>query len=72
MASHLFSLAAAYDRGFETRIMPGYGLRIFHKEILVATTVRIHRGFFRLKTTTDFYAMAAQVPNSTPELDFDI
>src|SRR5579859_3802466 len=30
MSSNLFSLVVAYDRGFETRITPGYGLRIFH------------------------------------------
>jgi transposase InsO family protein len=72
MTSNLFSLMAAYDRGFETRITPGYGLRIFHGETLVATTVRVRGGLFRLKTTTDSYAMAAQVPETTPELDIDI
>jgi len=53
MSSNLFSLMAAYDRGYETRITPGHGLRIFHKETLVATTVRVQGGLFRLKTTTD-------------------
>jgi hypothetical protein len=72
MTSNLFSLAAAYDRGFETRMTPGYGLRIFHRETLVATTVRVAGGLFRLRTTTDLYAMAAQVPERTPNLDIDI
>src|SRR5579859_5625266 len=65
MNSNLFSLAAVYDRGFETRITPGYGLRIFHGETLVATTVRVHGGLFRLRTTNDSYAMAAQVSEKT-------
>ena len=73
MTSNLFSLTATYDRGFETRITPGYGLRIFHRETLVATTVRVHGGLFRLRTTTDSYAMVArQAPETTPELDINI
>src|SRR5271168_2070078 len=56
MHSNLFSLAAAYDRGYETRITPGYGLRIFHREALVATSVRMTGGLFRLKTPTDAFA----------------
>ena len=64
---------AAYDRGYETRITPGYGLRIFHGEILVAAIVRDEGGLFRLKTTIDSYAMAAQVSEkTTPELDVNI
>ena len=73
MTSNLFSLAATYDRGFETRITPGYGLRIFHRETLVATTVRVHGGLFRLRTTTDSYTIVArQAPETTPELDINI
>src|SRR5579859_4866341 len=30
MSSNLFSLAAAYDNGYETRMTPGYGVRVFH------------------------------------------
>ena len=73
MGSNLFSLMAAYDKGYETRITPGHGLRIFHREILVATTIRVAGGLFRLKTTTDSYAMAAsQNPASTSAFDIDI
>lgn len=73
MSSNLFSLMAAYDRGYETRITPGCGLRIFHGDAIVATTVRVQGGLFRLKTTTDSYAMAAQVSETTtPELDVDV
>jgi hypothetical protein len=73
MSSNLFSLMAAYDRGYETRITPGYGLRIFHGETLVAAAVRDKGGLFRLKTTTDSHAMVAtQVPETTPELDINI
>src|SRR5437667_2486088 len=32
MSSNLFSLMAAYDRGYETRMTPGHGLRVFHGE----------------------------------------
>src|SRR5579859_6948889 len=72
MNSNLFSLAAAYDRGYETRMTPGYGVRIFHGEELVATTIRAAGGLFRLKTPTDAFAYAAQVTSVTPELDIDI
>ena len=73
MSSNLFSLAAAYDRGYETRMTPGYGVRIFHGETLVAAAVRDQGGLFRLKTTTDSHAMVAtQVPEKTPELDINI
>jgi len=73
MKSNLFSLMAAYDRGYETRITPGHGLRIFHGDAIVATTVRVQGGLFRLKTTTDSYAMAAQVSETTiPELDVNV
>src|SRR5579859_607257 len=53
MSSNLFSLAAAYDKGFETRITLGYGLRIFYRDTLVANSVRIAAGLFRLRTLTD-------------------
>ena len=43
MSSNLFSLMAAYDKGYETRMTPGYGLRIFHGETLVAAAVRDQR-----------------------------
>src|SRR5947207_12484905 len=70
MSSNLFSLMAAYDKGYETRITPGYGLRIFHGETLVATAVRDQGGLFRLKMITDSHAMmATQVSEKTPELD---
>ena len=74
MSSNLFSLMAVYDRGYETRITPGYGLRIYHQETIVAMTVRFREGLFRLKTTTDSYAMvaAAQASEKTPELDINI
>src|SRR5271156_5810606 len=62
MSSNLFSLMAAYDKGCETRITPGYGLRIFHGETVIATTVRVQEGLFRLKTPFDSaFALAAQV-----------
>src|SRR5947207_10519915 len=69
MSSNLFSLMAAYDRGYETRITPRYGLRIFHRETFVATTVRVQGGLFRLKTTIDLYDMVANKVPETPELD---
>ena len=73
MSSNLFSLMAAYDRGYETRMTPGHGLRIFHGETLIATAVRDQGGLFRLKTTVDSYAMTAtQVPETTRELDINI
>ena len=59
MSSNLFSLMAAYDRGYETRMTPGYGLRIFHGETLVAVAVRDQGGLFRLKTIIDSQAMMA-------------
>ena len=71
MHSNLFSLAAAYDRGFETRITPGYGLRIFHEETIVANSVRVTGGLFRLKTPTDAFAYAAQVTETTREIDIN-
>src|SRR5579859_7696003 len=71
MSSNLFSLAAAYDRGYETRMTPGYGVRVFHGEEVVATTIRAAGGLFRLRTPNDSYAMTAQVTNP-PELPIDI
>src|SRR5271169_6027012 len=72
MSTNLFSLMAAYDKGYETRITPGHGLRVFHGEELVATTIRATGGLFRLKTPTDAFAYAAQVSETTPELDVNI
>src|SRR5579859_1545039 len=71
MSSNLFSLAAAYDKGYETRMTPGYGVRVFHGEEVVATTIRAAGGLFRLRTPNDSYAMTAQVTNP-PELPIDI
>ena len=72
MGSNLFSLAAAYDRGFETRTTPGYGLRIFHNDTLIANSVRVAGGLFRLKTPIDSaFALAAQVTEAR-ELDMNI
>src|SRR5271169_4863052 len=50
MSSNLFSLMAAYDRGYETRITPGFGLNIFYDDVLIAKTVRNQGGLFRLRT----------------------
>src|SRR5579859_7294256 len=72
MSSNLFSLMAAYDRGYETRITPAYGLRIFHEDVLITNSVRVAGGLFRLKTPTDAFAYAAQVTESTRELDINI
>ena len=73
MSSNLFSLAAVYDKGFETRITPGYGLRIFHGNTLVANSVRVSGGLFRLKTPSDSaIALAAQVTEPVRELDINI
>jgi len=38
MSSNLFSLMAVYDLEYETRIIPGHGLRILHNDVLVAQT----------------------------------
>src|SRR5271169_5018655 len=74
MSSNLFSLMAAYDLGYETRITPGLGLNIFREDILIAKTVRNQGGLFRLLTeVTDIHAMAAQIPETiTPEIDVNI
>ena len=73
MSSNLFSLAAVYDKGFETRITPGYGLRIFHEDTLVAQSLRVAGGLFQLKTPHDSaVALAAQVREPVRELDVKI
>src|SRR5271155_4114551 len=73
MSFNLFSLAAVYDKGFETRITPGYGLRIFHGNTLVANSVRVSGGLFRLKTPSDAAtALAAQVTEPVRDLDVTI
>src|SRR5579859_3429582 len=72
MSTNLFSLMTIYDKGYENRMTPGYGVRIFHREELVATTTRAAGGLFRLKTPTDAFAYTAQVTSVTPELDIDI
>ena len=70
MSSNLFSLNAAYDKGFETRMTPGYGVRIFHKDVLVANTIRVAGGLFRLKTPADTFAYAAV--QTVRDVDIDI
>ena len=73
MSTNLFSLMATYDKDYETRITPGYGLRIFHGETLIIIAIRDEGGLFRLKTTTDSYAMTTQVSEeTTPEIDINI
>jgi len=72
MASNLFSLMAAYDLGYETRITPGHGLRIFQEDTMVAQTTRDQGGLFRLKTTIDSFAMTAQISDTVSELSVDI
>jgi ribosomal protein L12E/L44/L45/RPP1/RPP2 len=74
MGSNLFSLMRAYDLGYETRITPGYGVRIFNKDgKVIAKSTRDPGGLFRLKTpSANQYAMTAQASESTPELDVNI
>src|SRR5216117_1709946 len=72
MSSNLFSLMAAYDRGYETRMTPGYGLRIFHGETLIATATRDQGGLFRLMTTKTYAKVAKVTETATPELDINI
>jgi len=72
MISNLFSLMAAYDKGYETRIALGCGLRVFHRETIIAHSVRVTGGLFRLKTPTDAFAYVAQVSETTPELDVNV
>ena len=72
MSSNLFSLTAAYDKGYETRITPGYGLRIFHGETLVAAAIRDQEGLFRLKTIIDSHAMITNKIPETSKLDINI
>ena len=65
MTANLFSLMAAYDLGYETRIMPGYSLRIFHKDVLVLKATRDQGGLFRLMTVaSNTQAKAAQIGES--------
>ena len=78
MGTNLFSLMAAYDRGYETRITPGHGLRVFYGKEQVLQATWDSTGLFRFRTTTS-YAMTAQVPERTMEvtertkdLDLDI
>src|SRR5579859_4053532 len=72
MSMNLFSLMAIYDKGYETRMTPGYGVRVFHGEELVATMTRTAGGLFRLRTPTDSFRYAAQVLEKTSELDINI
>ena len=72
MKSNLFSFMMIYDRGYETRMTSGYGVRIFYGETLVAETIRDQGGLFRLKTIIDSHAMMTTIPEKTPELDINI
>ena len=73
MSTNLFSLMTTYDKNYETRITLEYGLRIFHKETLIAVAIRDEGGFFHLKTTIDSYAMTTQISEEiTPEIDINI
>ena len=72
MTANLFSLMAAYDLGYETRITPGYGLRIFHENALVLKATRDQGGLFQLMTAPNAQAKAAQIREPNPELDVNI
>src|SRR5213075_2668115 len=77
MHSNLFSLGAAYDLGYETRITPGKGLRVFHKETVVIQTIREESGLFRIiMAPQTAHAKAAQIDakkvDTVPELDMEI
>jgi len=58
MDSNQFSLNVAYDKGFETLMTPDYGVRIFRNDVLVANTVQVAGGMFRLKTPHNANALA--------------
>jgi len=72
MSSNLFSLMAAYDLGYETRITPGHGLRIFYNGALVAQTTREQGGLFRLNTIPSSQAFAARTSGFSPNLTANI
>jgi|SRR5579859_189277 len=60
MSSNLFSLMAAYDLGYETRITPGHGLRILHNNVLVAQTNSRARGIVQ----TQYYFIISGISGS--------
>src|SRR5256714_1885184 len=77
MHSNLFSLGAAYDLGYETRITPGKGLRVFHKDTVVIQTIREESGLFQIiMAPQTAHAKAAQIDakkvDTVPELDMEI
>ena len=73
MSSNLFSLMMIYNKSYETRITPGYDLRIFHEETLITAMIRDQGELFHLKMIIDSHAMiATQVPEKTLELDINI
>jgi transposase InsO family protein len=77
MYSNLFSLGVAYDLGYETRITPGKGLRVFHEDTVVLQTIREGSGLFRLAMASQTaYAKAAKTNaepvRGVPELDMEI
>ena len=72
MSANLFSLMAAYDLGYETRMTPGHGLRIFHKDALVLKATRDQGGLFQLMTVPNAQARAAQIGEPNSELDVNI
>src|SRR5213075_1162426 len=77
MHSNLFSLGTAYDLGYETRITPGKGLRVFHKDTVVIQTIREESGLFRIiMAPQTAHAKAAQIDakkvDTVPELDMEI
>src|SRR5579859_7934417 len=72
MTANLFSLMAAYDLGYETRITPGYGLRIFHENALVLKATWDQGGLFQLMTAPNAQAKAAQIREPNPELNVNI
>src|SRR5213075_1146341 len=77
MHSNLFYLGTAYDLGYETRITPGKGLRVFHKDTVVIQTIREESGLFRIiMAPQTAHAKAAQIDakkvDTVPELDMEI
>src|SRR5947207_3082635 len=88
MQSNLFSLGTVYDLGYETRITPGKGLRVFHDDTAIIQTNREESGLFRIimAQQATAHAKAAQVDKARigtaqtgpaqidgiPELDIEI
>lgn len=72
MTANLFSLMAAYDLGYKTKMTPGHSLRIFHEDALVLKASRDQGGLFQLMTVPNAQAKAAQIGEPNPELDVNI